>query len=203
MEREALNSHLLGTLDAAHLMEFNPLQEAVITRIKQGGDAVLVAEKESGKTTAAAIAAVIKAPKAFEGAPRVLILSPTVDSVHQLHKTLSEWVKRTEIAVEIAHDKGNMVLERNNIFEGCDILVGNARRIHDLYIQNGFHVGQLSLFIIDDAAAVLKDGTSAQFVQRVAESLPRCQRMLFTDKETPRVEKAIETICTNPKYLEF
>ena len=103
----------------------------------------------------------------------------------------------------IAHDKGNMVLERNNIFEGADILVGNTRRIHDLYIQNGFHVGKLNLLIIDDAADVLKDGTMAQFVQRLAESLPRCQRMIFTDRETPRVEKAIETLCANPKYLEF
>lgn len=203
MERDQLNAHLHGTLDESALMEYNPLEKAVIARLKQGGDAVFVAGGQSGKSTAIALASVIKAPKAFEGSPRVLVLSPTIDSVHQLHKLLSSWVRRTEIAVELAHDKGNMILERNNIFDGADIIAGNPKRIHDLYIQNGFHVGQLTLFVIDDASEVTKDATILQRILRLAESLPKCQKLILTKELTPRLEQLIDQLCINPLIREF
>lgn len=203
MTLEQLNEHFGETLSESHFTSLNELQLAVVSKIKKGGDAVIVAGKGTGKTTAIAIASMIKAPKAFEGSPRVLVLSSSVESVHALHKQLSDWTRRTEIAVELAHDKGNMVLERNNIFDGADIIVGNTKRIMDLYIQNGIHVGQLNLFVIDDASEITKSPTIAQHIHRLAESLPKCQKMIFTQEMTPRVEKLVELLCVHPTMMEF
>lgn len=203
MTLEQLNAHLGETLSQSNITSLNPLQQAVVSRIKQGGDAVFVAAKGAGKTTAIQIVSMIKAPKAFEGSPRVLIVSPTVESVGDLHKQLSAWTRRTEVAVEIAHDKGNMVQERNNIFDGADIIVGNMKRIMDLYIQNGIHVGQLNLFVIDDASEVTKNPTIAQHIHRLAESLPKCQKLIFTEEITPRIEKLMDEVCLNPVVFAF
>jgi superfamily II DNA/RNA helicase len=203
MTLEQLDKHLENALTEAGILSLNPLQQAIISRVKQGGDAVFIAGKQSGKSTGIGLTSIIKAPKAFEGSPRVLILSPTIDSVHTLHKSMSTWTRRTEIAVEIAHDKGNMVQERNNIFDGADIIVGNTKRIMDLYIQNGIHVGQLSLFIIEDASEIMKDPLMPGRILRLAESLPKCQKLVFTSEMTPRVEKLIEDLCTHPKVMEF
>jgi superfamily II DNA/RNA helicase len=203
MTLEQLNEHLQDTLAESGITSLNEVEQAILARVRQGGDAVFVAGEGSGKSTGISLASVVKAPKAFEGSPRVLILSPTIDSVHNLHKQLTAWVRRTEIAVEIAHDKGNMVLERNNIFDGADIIVGNTKRILDLYIQNGIHVGQLALFVIDDASEITKDPQMPARIMRLAESLPKCQKIILSKEWTPRVEQLAEQLCINPLVREF
>jgi superfamily II DNA/RNA helicase len=96
-----------------------------------------------------------------------------------------------------------MVLERNNIFDGADIITGNPRRILDLYIQNGIHVGQLTLFVVDDASEIAKDAQTVQRILRLAESLPKCQKILLSKEWTPRVEQLADQLCVRPLIREF
>ncbi|HLP56485.1 MAG TPA: DEAD/DEAH box helicase family protein [Fluviicola sp.] len=203
MTLEQLNTLLEGTLTELGVSGLNDMQSALIARVKQGGDAVILTDRSNDPGTGISYVSVMKAPKAFEGSPRVLVLSPTIDSVHVLHKQLTDWTRRTEIAVELGHDKGNMIQERNNIFEGADIIVGNPKRIMDLYHQNGIHINQLNLFIVDDAAEIANNPNAAAYISRLAESLPKCQRIVITSEITPRVEKMIELLCMNPKVMEF
>src|SRR3989338_8122467 len=141
MTLEQLNTLLEGTLTELDVSEPNDMQSALIARVKQGGDAVIITDRTNDPLTGISFVSVMKAPKAFEGSPRVLVLSPTIDSVHVLHKQLTECTRRTEIAVE--------------------------------------------------------------FVSRLAEILPKCQRIIIPKKITPRVEKMIELLCVNPKVMEF
>lgn len=203
MVLEKLNKLLEGALDDSPIQVLNELQEKTIARIKQGGDAVVIAGPKTGRSTAIAISALVKAPESYEGSPRVLVLCSTIDKAHKLHEQLSRWVRRTEISIELAHDKGNMVLERNNIFDGADILIGTTKRILDLYIQNGFHVGKLTLFVLDDASELVNDAVMAQRIVRLIESLPKCQRFVYTAEVTPRIEKLIEDICVHPVTMTF
>ncbi len=203
MTLEQLNTHLQGTLEERSLTALNELQQKTIARLKQGGNAVITGESGSGKTTAVALASLIKAPDSYEGSPRVIILSSTVDKAHQLHAQLTEWVRRTEISVELTHDKGNMVRDRNTIFDGVDILVGNPKRILDLYIQNGIHMNQLVLFVIDDADEIAKDTLAVQHIVRLSESLPKCQRFIFAKEQTPKMERLQEAVCPHFAHLAF
>jgi superfamily II DNA/RNA helicase len=59
-------------------------------------------------------------------------------------------------------------------------VVGTAKRIYDLYIQNGINMGKLKLFVLDDAETMLKESTIAQ-MRRIADSLPKCQRIIFSN----------------------
>ena len=201
MTLEQLNTHLQGTLEERSLTSLNELQQKVIARLKQGGNAVITGESGSGKSTAVALASLIKAPHSYEGSPRVLILSSTVDKAHQLHAQLTDWVRRTEISVELTHDKGNMVRDRNTVYDGVDILIGNPKRILDLYIQNGIHLNQLMLFVIDDADVIAKDALMVQYIIRLAESLPKCQRFIFATEQTPKMDRLLEAVCLHPAYI--
>lgn len=200
---EQLNAHLEGTLEDTELKTLNELQLKSIAKVKQGGDCIFVSGDRTGKTTAIALGALVKAPHSYEGSPRVIIFSSTVDKAHQLHKQLSTWVRRTEISIELAHDKGNMVQERNNIFDGADILVANTKRMLDLYIQNGIHIGQLTLLIVDDATEIAADAMMTQRIARLMESFPKCQRFIFTTELNPKVEKLAEVFCNHPAVMEF
>jgi len=203
MTLEQLNTHLEGTLEDTEFKTLNELQQKSIAKVKQGGDCVFISGDRTGKTTAIALSALVKAPHSYEGSPRVIIFSSTVDKAHQLHKQLSTWVRRTEISIELAHDKGNMVLERNNIFDGADILVTNTKRMLDLYIQNGIHIGQLMLLVVDDATEIAKDAMMTQRIARLIESFPKCQRFVFTTEMNPKVEKLVEVFCVHPTVVEF
>lgn len=204
MTIEQFNQLLQDTLSESGLTAFSELQEAILKRVKSGGDAIFVCDHDAQLLAGICLAAILKAPQAFEGSPRVLVLSPTTDSVHVIRDQIKSWIRRTEIAVELAHDKGNMVQERNNIFDGADIIVGNPKRIMDLYNQNGIHVNQLVLLMVHGTNEILLNPTIAQTITRLSESLPgKCQRVLFTTAESARLSKFSEQVCRQPKILTF
>ena len=195
---------LQNTLSESGISEFSTLQEAVLKRVKSGGDTIFVSPQNPDLQTGISLAAILKAPQAFEGSPRVLIISPTVDSVHAIRDQIKSWIRRTEIAVELAHDKGNMIQQRNDIFEGADIIVGNPKRIMELYNQNGIHVNQLVLLMVHGTDQILQQPVIAQTISRLAESLPgKCQRILFTSAESSRLDKLSEQVCRQPKIQVF
>jgi ATP-dependent RNA helicase RhlE len=200
---QKLNEQLFGTLEEAKLEQLNALQEKTIARIKQGGDLIAISEAGSGKTWALALSALLKAPDSYEGSPRAIIVCATVDKTRELYEMLKKWVKKTESSIEIAHENASMISQRNNIFDGADILVTTPGRLFDLYIQNGINLNKITFFAVDDAAQVTKDTNVMRKVSRVTESLPKCQRFLFSDILTANIEKLAETALQHPMLLEM
>lgn len=198
---EKLNLHFEETFPSAGIEKPNELQEKVLQRVKQGGDLLVIAGKSSGKSIAAAIAALEKVPEQLEGSPRAVIICSTSEQAKITAAFIVKVSRRKEIYVELAHDKGNMIEQRNHIFEGADIVVGTAKRIYDLYIQNGINMGKLKLFVLDDAETMLKESTIAQ-MRRIADSLPKCQRIIFANSISSKLEKVMEDLMLNPLEIQ-
>ncbi len=198
---EKLNLHFEETFPSAGIEKPNELQEKVLQRVKQGGDLLVIAGKSSGKSLAAAIAALEKVPEQLEGSPRAVIICSTSEQAKITAAFIVKVSRRKEIYVELAHDKGNMIEQRNHIFEGADIVVGTAKRIYDLYIQNGINMGKLKLFVLDDAETMLKESTIAQ-MRRIADSLPKCQRIIFANSVSSKLEKVMEDLMLNPLEIQ-
>ena len=198
---EKLNLHFEETFPSAGIEKPNELQEKVLQRVKQGGDLLVISGKSSGKSMAAAIAALEKVPEQLEGSPRAVIICSTSEQAKLTAAFIVKVSRRKEIYVELAHDKGNMIEQRNHIFEGADIVVGTAKRIYDLYIQNGINMGKLKLFVLDDAETMLKESTIAQ-MRRIADSLPKCQRIIFANSVSSKLEKVMEDLMLNPLEIQ-
>lgn len=198
---EKLNLHFEETFPSAGIEKPNELQEKVLQRVKQGGDLLAIAGKSAGKSMAAAIAALEKVPEQLEGSPRAVIICSTSEQAKLTAAFIVKVSRRKEIYVELAHDKGNMIEQRNHIFEGADIVVGTAKRIYDLYIQNGINMGKLKLFVLDDAETMLKESTIAQ-MRRIADSLPKCQRIIFANAVSSKLDKVMEDLMLNPMIIE-
>jgi superfamily II DNA/RNA helicase len=198
---EKLNLHFEETFPSAGIEKPNELQEKVLQRVKQGGDLLVISGKSSGKSMAAAIAALEKVPEQLEGSPRAVIICSTSEQAKITAAFIVKVSRRKEIYVELAHDKGNMIEQRNHIFEGADIVVGTAKRIYDLYIQNGINMGKLKLFVLDDAETMLKESTIAQ-MRRIADSLPKCQRIIFANAVSSKLDKVMEDLMLNPMIIE-
>lgn len=198
---DKLNEHFEGTFAAAGLEKPNALQEKILQKARQGGDLLMIAPADEESRKAAALAALQKVPESCEGSPRVLIICAASDEARELAKFLATVSRRKELMVEPAHDKGPMIEQRNNIYEGADIVVGNPKRIFDLYIQNGLNLSLLKLFVICDADTMLREATIGQ-LRRIADSLPKCQRMLFASAMSDRLDKLTDELLINPEIAE-
>lgn len=198
---DKLNEHFEETFAASGIVKPNELQEKVMQRMKQGGDLLVSAPEGSGKTMAAALSALQKVPESCEGSPRVVIVCADSEKAKALAPFLTIVSRRKELMIELAHEKGPMIEQRNDIFEGADIVVGTPKRIYDLYIQNGINLGMLKLFILDDAETMLKEATIGQ-MKRVADSLPKCQRMIMVNETSDKLYKLTDALLINPLELE-
>lgn len=196
MKFEELDSLLQNSLSELKFTAFNPLQESIIQKMKQGRNCLIQHQKQEGVRTALQFISVMKAPQAFEGSPRVLWITPTAEKARRIVSELQSWVRRTEIAVELADDKGKIIEQRNHIFEGADIIVGNPKRVLELYNQNGIHVNQLTLLLVDDASELCKNPVILQHIKRVNESLPKCLKMIATTQQHERLSGFAQDICT-------
>jgi superfamily II DNA/RNA helicase len=199
---EKINEILEGGLEVLTIENLTIVQQKTIARVKQGGDLLLTAGSNSGRSTAIAFSSILKAPESFEGSPRVLIFCSTVEKSRALFDLLRNMVRRTEITVEAADDKGAMLLQRNHIYDGVDIIVGNPKRIFELYLQNGIFFGKLRLVVIDDASETTKDIILTRQMIRMVDAMPKCQRIVITSEMTSNLEKLNEVLLFNPLEIE-
>ena len=132
----------------------------------------------------------------LEGSPRVLWITPSWESVREKIKSFHHLMKRTDVTIENADDKSKIIEQRNAIFEGAEIIIGNPKRVLELYNQNWIHMNQLSLVIIDQAEIICKNPSTIQSIKRIAESLPKCQKLIFAEGTHDRLETFCEDICT-------
>ena len=167
----------------------------LIKKIKQGKHLLLSAANQSSLDLILNWSTLSRAYQAFEGSPRVLWITNSNERVKQIVMELRNWSRRTEIAVELANDSGKIIEQRNFIFEGADIIVGNPKRLLELYNQNGIHVNQLSLIIIDEIDQICKNPNILQHVKRICESTEKCMKLVVKYGEHERIEPFMDEIC--------
>lgn len=198
---EKINVYFENTLTESGIQPPNELQSSILKRIRQGGDLLVTAPKGSGKTYAAIMAMLLKCPDSQEGSPRVVYMGSDNNEVLEMTKMLRHLTRRKELMIEPANDKGKMVEQRVFIFQGADIVIGNPKRIYDLYIQNGLNMNKLNLLIMDNPDIFLKDSLIGE-LNRLSESLPNCQRIFLTEEINSRTERIIPQFLNHPLILE-
>jgi superfamily II DNA/RNA helicase len=99
-------------------------------------------------------------------------------------------------------EKGNKLQQRNDLFDGTEIIIGTPKRLYELYIQNGYNVGEISVFVVDDLDQQMKKGLNMQ-ISRLTESLPKCQHVYLTNSTSDvRVQQYLETIVPHAQVVE-
>lgn len=118
-------------------------------------------------------------PQPEEGSPRALIITSVDEDAHSIAETLKPLAKELDLTVDVLHEKGNKLKQRNDLFDGTEIVVGNVKRVTEMYFQNGFNIGKLKLFILIKTDEIFRKGQKGNVV-RITESLPKCKTILFT-----------------------
>lgn len=195
-----IDEHFEGILEECGINPPNELQEKILKRVKQGGDLMVVAPKNAGKTYGAILSLLIKNPESVEGSPRSLMITDSDSEAEQMAKLIENATRRKELMVELAINRGNLIQQRNLIYYGADMVLGTPKRTFDLYLKNGINMSQINLFIMDNPDIFLNDRLIGDMI-RISEGLPKCQRVFLVQEITPRVQRIVDRFLLNPMKI--
>lgn len=141
-------------------------------------------------------------PQPEEGSPRAIILCKDDQQARAIHAQFLPLAKPLDLTVDLIVEKGNKLQQRNDLFDGTEIIVGTARRICQMYFQNGFNVSKLRLFAVLEMDVQMRQGLKG-YILRLAESLPKCKQLLLTkNTDESRIQEYVEEMIPTIQLIE-
>jgi superfamily II DNA/RNA helicase len=193
MAFEKLQETLVEDLKKAGFEDFLPEQKKLFSKIREGKNLIVLTEGGKGLSSLFLIAALHKVPVPEEGSPRVVIICANDDEAQARFEDLKKWGRHMDLTIDLAHERGKQIQQRNDIFDGTEIVIGTAKRIYDLYIQSGLNLNLLRLFVIDDANQTLVKHNPG-YLARFADSLPKCQILIGAKEYNDKLAAFCEQI---------
>jgi superfamily II DNA/RNA helicase len=141
-------------------------------------------------------------PQAEEGSPRAIIIASSEQEAREIHELVTIGTRNLDLTVDLITEKGKKLQQRNDLFDGTEIIVGTARRICEMYFQNGFNVSKLRLFAVLEIDVQMRQGLKG-YILRLAESLPKCKQLLLTkNADDTRIQEYIEEMIPAIQLIE-
>lgn len=201
MFKDKLNKKLAAALSEHGFVEPKEIQLKSIPKINGGSDVIAIGPQGCGKSSTIIISAIQKLGRAFEDAPRALIIVSDELKALEMKEQFKLFSLDTDLRAEVVFEGGKIDAQTEAIYFGTDIVIGTAKRVLEIYFRKNFNLNKIKLFVIDDAEMIIKNGLQGQ-IDRLALSLPKCQHLVFTNELTPKIEKLIEKFIIAPIIVE-
>ncbi|MGK0253502.1 MAG: superfamily II DNA/RNA helicase [Mariniflexile sp.] len=193
---------LKDTLKAQGIVQPNPLQKEILSKIKGGTNLFVIAPKNAGKTTSIVISVINKLKNEFEDAPRALIFVKDKQAALDLAEIFNTYKRGTDLRVYCAYEEHNLELQREELYLGSDIVIATPKRLNRIFYLNGINLNKLQMYIVEDAEFLFRNNNLAE-VTRTPESIGRCQYLVFSDKFDARFERWQETFMFNAQIVKM
>jgi superfamily II DNA/RNA helicase len=179
-----------------------PFQKSILSKIKGGANLFCIAPKGSGKTTSIILSVVQKLKgEAFEDAPRALVFVKDKETAIQLKSEFEVYTRRTDLRIYCAYDEHNIDTQRDEIYNGVDIVIATPKRLNRIFFFNGINLNKLQMCIVDDAEFLFRNNNLAE-VTRTPESIGKCQYLIFSTEFDNRFERWQETFMYNAQIIK-
>lgn len=202
MFKEKLFKKLYENLEGLQLQNPTPLQLQSFSSIQSGANVIIHAPEKSGKSTLLSISAIQNLKRPMDEAPKVLIIVGTAEKGKNLVNLLEQLATDTGLRVNSAFEGGDLDEDAADIYEGTDIVVGTAKQVLDIYFSRSLNLNKIKLFILDDPEWIIKNAWQGH-IDRLALSLPKCQRLVFTTELNDKIEKLISKFMVAPKRINL
>lgn len=180
-----------------------PIQAQAIPVVLEGRDLVGCAQTGTGKTAAFAIPMLQLLSgerKESRGLREIkgLILTPTRELAVQTGESLTAYGRYTGLKHTVIFGGVSQINQTNALKAGVDILVATPGRLLDLMNQGYLTLGDISIFVLDEADRMLDMGFSHD-VKRIISHLPvKRQTLLFSATMPAEIAKLADSILNNP-----
>ena len=196
-----MSKHLANALTENNILEPTVLQQKIISKINSGADLIIESEDNSGKTTALVLTTIHKLKEPFEDAARALIIVPSIDHAIEMENQFKLLSVGTKLRIHTAHEGGKIDKQNEDIYIGADVVIGTPKRIMEIYFRKNINITKVKLFAIDDTEIVVKN-LHQGYIHRLADSLPKCQHLIFTNAYSERIEAMIEKFMVAPQFIQ-
>jgi len=198
---EKLNKKLVQALTENGFNEPKELQLKCLSKINAGVDVVAIAPDNCGKSSLIIISVIHKLQYALEDAPRAIILVANKEQALAMKEQFDLFAKETDLRALCIFEEGKIEKQSVEVYEGTDVLIGTAKRVYEVYFNQSLNVNKLKLFILDDAEQIIKNAWQAP-LDRLGESIPKCQHLVFTKDFNPKIEKLVTKFLVAPQIIE-
>lgn len=183
--------------------EPTPIQAAAIPALLEGRDVIGVAQTGTGKTAAFGLPllSLIDADAKFVQA---VVLAPTRELAIQSASALQDFAKHQPFEVVTVYGGAAYTPQIKALESGAQIVVGTPGRIIDLINKAHLKLGQVRVFVLDEADEMLRMGF-AEDVETIAASMPESEERvnaLFSATMPPAIQGVADTYLTDPVHVE-
>lgn len=196
-----LNKQLVRSANEAGYTQPKEIQLKTLTRIIGGQDVIAIGPEGCGKTTTYILSTLNRFNYAPDGVPKVLILVPDKEQVLAVIEQFELLNKNKSISIVGLYVTPGTEAQMDALADGADIVVATADRARSIYLKLGLNLNKMELFIVDDADQQIKKGLQLPIAE-LANSIVKCQRLVFTDVMHSRIEKLIEPFMKLPAIIE-
>jgi ATP-dependent RNA helicase RhlE len=197
-----LNKQLVRSVTEAGYFTPKEVQLKTLTRIIGGQDIITVAHEGSGKTTAYILGVLMRLKYGFEEAPRALILVPTKEKVLEVIAQFELLNKNASIRIVGLYTEPSIQPQMDALADGADIVVATPDRARAIYLKLGLNLNKIIMLVIDDAAEIVRLGAQLP-VAELANSIIKCQHLVFTEVMHGKLQQMIDPFMNMPALIEI
>jgi len=201
LDKFKLNKGLARTLTEAGYLYPKEIQLKTLSRIIGGQDVIAVAPEGAGKTSTYIIGILNRIKQGFDDAPRVLILVPDKEAVFSVIEQFDVLNKNKSIKIVGLYVAPGIEAQMDALADGADIVVATPDRARAIYLKLGLNLNKIDLFIVDDAELIVKQGMQLPVVE-LANSITKCQHLVFTEVMHQKLDKMIAPFMKLPAIVE-
>ena len=200
-EKLKLNKQLVRSVTDAGYLAPKEIQLKTLPRIIGGQDIIAIGPDGCGKTITYILAALNRLKHNSEGVPHVLILVPDKERVLEVLTSFELLDKNKRALIVGLYAAPGIESQMNALADGADIVVSTPDRARALYLKLGLNLNKIGLFIVDDAEEIVKQGLQLP-VAELANSITKCQRLVFTTVIHDKLNKMIGPFMKFPAIVE-
>jgi ATP-dependent RNA helicase RhlE len=206
-----LRPEILRAVDEAGYTTPTPIQAQAIPLIMAGKDVMGGAQTGTGKTAGFALPILHKLAPTANTSPsparhpvRALILTPTRELAIQVEESIRTYGKHTGLRSTVVFGGVDIKQQLPIVRGGIEILVATPGRLLDHVEQKSVYLGQVEIFVLDEADRMLDMGFIPD-IKRIMALLPatvRRQNLLFSATFSDEIKKLADALLNEPQLIE-
>ncbi|HEX8011024.1 MAG TPA: DEAD/DEAH box helicase [Casimicrobiaceae bacterium] len=206
-----LRPELLRAVAEAGYTTPTPIQAQAIPLILAGKDVMGGAQTGTGKTAGFALPILHKLTPAANTSSsparhpvRALILTPTRELAIQVEEAVRTYGKYTGLRSTVVFGGVDIKQQLPIVRGGVEILVATPGRLLDHIEQKSLYLGQVEIFVLDEADRMLDMGFIPD-IKRIMALLPapaKRQNLLFSATFSNEIKKLADALLNQPQLIE-
>jgi ATP-dependent RNA helicase RhlE len=201
---------LRAVADAGYTVP-TPIQAQAIPTILAGKDVMGGAQTGTGKTAGFTLPILQKLLPLANASPsparhpvRALILTPTRELAIQVEESVRTYAKHTGLRSTVVFGGVDIKQQLPIVRAGIEILVATPGRLLDHIEQKSLYLGQVEIFVLDEADRMLDMGFIPD-IKRIMALLPataKRQNLLFSATFSNEIKKLADQLLNAPQLIE-